>query len=88
MQILKPTIELIPETPKEELGKGLMEMKGIATPQEKKRQLTGSLRAPRDKITHLRVYIKGLLTPATYVFIVHILYLESMGEDAVGAVEV
>ena len=51
----------------EELGKGLKELKGIATPYEEQYQLTRLPKAPRDEITNQRVYMEGSMAPATYV---------------------
>jgi hypothetical protein len=49
MEKLTATIGLSVGTPMEELGEGLKDLKGMATPQEEQQyQLTRPLRAPRS----------------------------------------
>jgi hypothetical protein len=48
----------------EELGEGLKELKGFATP--KQIQPTRPPRSPRDKTTHQKVHMEGPMTPSAY----------------------
>ena len=47
----------------EELGEGLKERKGMATPYEEKYQLTGLLKDPMDTA----IYMGSCMAPTTYV---------------------
>jgi len=68
LRCLQLLIRLSTGIPREELEKGLKELKMFTTPwEEQKYQLTRHPRAPMDKTTNQRVPMEWLLAPATSV---------------------
>ena len=64
----QPITGLITGTPMEQLGEGLKELNGIATPQEEQQyQLKGRPQIPRDKTTNQRVHMEGPMALVAYV---------------------